>query len=171
MHVEADSRKLSRTRVRFSPPPTRIVMKIAVVSDEVYQVHGHVIQLIKDHGHEPVLFGALLSGHEESWVESALNGARAIQKGECDEGIFFCWTGTGISMCANKLAGIRAALCTDAETAKGARIWNHANVLALSNRLLSPDVAKEILNAWFSDYDRKKGAKGVSDLTSFEKSQ
>lgn len=146
-------------------------MKIAVVSDEIYQIHSHVIQLIKDHGHEPVLFGALLSGHEESWVQAALEAAKSIQSGECDEGIFFCWTGTGISISANKLKGIRAALCTDAETAKGARIWNHANVLALSNRLLSHDVAKEILNAWFSEYDQNKGKKGVDELRHFEQSQ
>ena len=73
-------------------------------------------------------------------------------------------------MTANKIPGIRAALCTDAETTKGARIWNHANVLCLSNRLLSQDVAHEILEAWFSDYDKVKGAKGVEELKALEQS-
>jgi ribose 5-phosphate isomerase B len=70
--------------------------------------------------------------------------------GQADEGIVFCWTGTGASIAANKVRGIRAALCHDAETARGARIWNHANVLALSLRVTSEALAKEILEAWFS---------------------
>lgn len=146
-------------------------MKIALVSDEVYPVHKVVIDWLKEQGHETVLFGALKSGQtEKSWVTPARQAAQAIQMGECQEGIFFCWTGTGISMVANKVPGIRAALCTDAETTRGARIWNHANVLALSNRLLAQDVAKEILTAWFEDFDTQKGAVGVDELRDFENS-
>lgn len=145
-------------------------MKLALVSDELYPVHKVVVSWLKEHGYEPVLFGALKSGEaESSWVTPATQAAHAIQTGECKEGIFFCWTGTGISMVANKTPGLRAALCTDAETARGARIWNHANVLALSNRLLSQDVAKEILAAWFEDFDRQKGSAGVNELIAFEK--
>jgi ribose 5-phosphate isomerase B len=129
-------------------------MKIAVVTDELYPIHTFVLDWLKSQGHEPILFGALQSNQDEV----------------CTEGIFFCWTGTGISMAANKVPGIRAALCTDAETARGARIWNHANVLALSNRLLSQDVSKEILTAWFEDYDAAKGAKGVAELRDLESS-
>lgn len=143
-------------------------MKIAIASDELYPVHQVVLEWLKQQGHEPILFGALKSNQEEPWVTTAAQAAQAIQDGACSEGIFFCWTGTGISMAANKVPGIRAALCTDAETARGARIWNHANVLALSNRLLSPDIAKEILTAWFTDYDPAKGAKGVSELKELE---
>src|SRR5690606_17179757 len=124
-------------------------MKIAVASDELYPVHSVILEWLKQQGHEPVLFGALKSNQEEPWVKVAAQAAQAVKDGICPEGIFFCWTGTGISMAANKIRGIRAALCTDAETARGARLWNHANVLALSNRLLNPDVAKEILTAWF----------------------
>lgn len=144
-------------------------MKIAVASDELYPVHSVVLDWLEFHGHEPVLFGALKSNQDESWVKSATQAAQAIKDGTCSQGIFFCWTGTGISIAANKIPGIRAALCTDAETARSARVWNHANVLALSNRLLSPDVAKEILNAWFADYDALKGAKGVAELAELEK--
>lgn len=143
-------------------------MKIAVVSDEVCDIHSHILHLIKDHGHEPVVFGALKSGHDESWVKAAYEAALAVQSGQCDEGIFFCWTGTGISICANKLTDIRAALCTDAETTKGARIWNHANVLALSNRLITEELAKEILAVWFAEYDKQKGLKGVQELQALE---
>jgi ribose 5-phosphate isomerase B len=143
-------------------------MKIAVTSDEPYPIHSFVLEWLQQQGHELVLFGALKSSQEESWVKSAWEAAHAIKEGRCDEGIFFCWTGTGISITANKLPGIRAALCTDAETARGARLWNHANVLALSNRLLSQGVAKEILNAWFETFDRAKGVKGVTELIDFE---
>lgn len=146
-------------------------MKIALVSDEFYPVHNVVIDWLKDQGHQLFLFGALKSGHvEDSWVSPACEAAQAIQRGKCQEGIFFCWTGTGVSIVANKFPGMRAALCTDAETARGARIWNHANVLALSNRLLSQDVAKEILTAWFEDFDRQKGSLGVEELISLESS-
>lgn len=139
-------------------------MKIAVASDELYPVHEVVIEWLKQHQHEPILFGALHSHQNESWVKTAQQAAQAIQQRECEEGIFFCWTGTGISIAANKCTGIRSALCTDAETARGARVWNHANVLALSNRLLSQDVAKEILVAWFDSYDKTKGEGGVMEL-------
>jgi ribose 5-phosphate isomerase B len=146
-------------------------MKIALVSDEFYPVHNDVINWLKEHGHETVLFGALKSEqNEKSWVTPACQAVCAIQAGDCEEGIFFCWTGTGVSMLANKVLGIRAALCTDGETARGARIWNHGNVLVLSNRLLTSDIAKEILTAWFEDFDKQKGASGVRELRDFENS-
>jgi len=146
-------------------------MRIAVTSDELYPVHPFVLEWLKQQGHEPVLFGALQSGQEECWIQSAQKAAQAIKDGQCEEGIFFCWTGTGISMAANKIPGIRAALCTDAETARGVRIWNHANVLALSNRLLSQDIAREILTAWFEGFDKAKGTRGVTALMDLEESQ
>ena len=103
-------------------------------------------------------------------MQAAYDAALAIVTHQCEEGIFFCWTGTGISIAANKIPGIRAALCTDTETARSARLWNHANVLALSNRLLSQDVAKEILAAWFTEYDSHKAEKDVAALKHFERS-
>ena len=144
-------------------------MKVAICSDELYSINQFVVKEVKKYGHDVVLFGALKSHKTESWAKTAQRAAESILKGECEEGIFFCWTGTGISMAANKLPGIRAALCVDAETAKGARIWNHANVLALSNRLLSADVAKEILKAWFETPCGTKGTKGVQDLNELDK--
>lgn len=146
-------------------------MKIALVSDDFYPVHDVVIEWLKENGHEFMLFGAFASRHiEQSWVIPTCQAIRAVQKGNCEEGILFCWTGTGVSIIANKMRGIRAALCTDAETVRGARIWNHANVLALSNRLLSQDIAKEILSAWFEHFDAQKGAAGVKELKNLETS-
>ena len=95
--------------------------------------------------------GALAEGESEiDWPLTSSRVAEAVVSGAVDEGIVCCWTGTGASIAANKVAGVRAALCGDAETARGARIWNAANVLALSLRATSEAVAKEILEAWFS---------------------
>lgn len=143
-------------------------MRIALASDEPYAVHTTLRQELERRGHEVVPFGAIASGKEEPWAEVAEAAAQAVARGECDEGVFSCWTGTGISMAANKVAGIRAALCTDAATAAGARVWNHANVLCLSNRLLSPDLAKEILAAWFETDTGDRGSDGVARLKSIE---
>ncbi|CDZ76296.1 Ribose-5-phosphate isomerase B [Legionella massiliensis] len=128
-------------------------MRIAVGSDEHYPVNDFVVKELARLGHEVILFGALKSGKEEPWIQAAQEAAEAVFHEHCEEGIFFCWTGTGTAIVANKIPGIRAALCTDAQTAAGARKWNKANVLVLSNRLLSQDVAKEILASWFGEVD------------------
>ncbi len=143
-------------------------MKIAVCSDELYPVNEFVVNELKRLGHEVVLFGALNSGNNELWIDVAKEAAESIQQRICDEGIFFCWTGTGISIVANKVPGIRAALCTDAPTARGARVWNRANVLALSNRLLTQDLAKEILNAWFEPVDDGEGDSVIDKIKDIE---
>lgn len=143
-------------------------MKIAVCSDELYPIHKFVVLELERRGHEVFRFGSFLSHKDEPYVEVAVKAAKLIKDGKCDEGVFFCYTGTGISIAANKVRGIRAALCTDAETARGARIWNHANVLALSNRLLSQDIAREILAAWFDTSLDERGAKAVKQLENVE---
>ncbi len=139
-------------------------MRIAVVSDEPYPVHEHVVDLLRQRGHFVERFGSLATGHEVAWASAAEAAALAIVGGECDQGVFFCWTGTGITMAANKVPGIRAALCGDPATAAGARVWNHANVLCLSNRTLSRDMAGEILAAWFDTSPGEQGAAGVDEL-------
>lgn len=143
-------------------------MKIAVCSDELYSVNDFVVQELEHRGHEVTVFGAIKSRKEEPWAKVAREAAETIVRGECEEGIFFCWTGTGISIAANKVPGIRAALCTDAQTTSAARIWNHANVLALSNRLTTPDLAKEILTAWFETPMDTKGKAGVDELNAMD---
>lgn len=143
-------------------------MRIALCSDEVYAVHALVEQGLLERGHEVLRFGALSVGAETPWALSAEQAALAVARGQCHEGIFSCWSGTGISIAANKVPGVRAALCTDPGTARAARRYNHANVLCLSNRLLSPDMAKEILEAWFEPFARELGAAGVADLLAVE---
>jgi ribose 5-phosphate isomerase B len=64
-------------------------------------------------------------------------------------GVVCCFTGTGVAMAANKVPGVRAALCIDAETARGARQWNDANVLALSLRLTTAELGHEVIDAFF----------------------
>ena len=123
-------------------------MKIAIGSDERTHLTDAVIQEVKKRGHEVSLFGPLID-KEEYWPKVARQVAESVIRGTADEGILFCWTGTGISLAANKVPGIRAALFGDAKTAKGARLWNDANILCLSLRATSEQIAKEILEAWF----------------------
>ncbi len=126
-------------------------MRIAVGSDERTHLTDVVVEELRKRGHELILFGPLAENDPDvDWPLTSRKVAEAVASGEADEGIVFCWTGTGASIAANKVPGVRAALCHDAETARGARVWNHANVLALSLRLTSEAVAKEILDAWFS---------------------
>jgi len=143
-------------------------MRIAICSDEPYPVHDVVRSLIEARGHSVTPFGSIASGKEAPWPEVAEQAAQSVAKGECDEGVFFCWSGTGISMAANKVAGIRAALCADPGAARAARIWNHANVICLSNRTLSSDMAKEILEAWFDTEQGDAGNDGVRRLAEVE---
>jgi ribose 5-phosphate isomerase B len=143
-------------------------MRIALCSDEPYPVHATVLALVAARGHEVTAYGALASATAEPWVDVAEHAALAVQSGVCTEGIFFCWSGTGIAMAANKLPGIRAALCVDPGSARAARIWNHANVLCLSNRLLSEDMAKEILEAWFETGMDEQGKDGVRRLQALD---
>jgi ribose 5-phosphate isomerase B len=140
------------------------IMKIALCSDEPYLVNDLCREELERRGYEVLCFGATKSGKEENWAEVARAAALSIKQGECDEGIFFCYTGTGISIAANKIPGIRAALCVDAQTAANARIWNHANVLALSNRLITSDLLKEILSAWFSTPIDPRAQAAVDEL-------
>jgi len=124
-------------------------MKLAVGSDERTHLTDRVVDELKTRGHAVELFGPL---RDENllWPDVAQQVAERVARGDADEGILFCWTGTGVSIAANKVRGIRAALCHDAETAKGAQLWNRANVLCLSLRATSEIVAQEILDAWFT---------------------
>ena len=103
-------------------------MKIAIASDEKTHLTDFVIEDLKKSGHEVQLVGSLL-GEALPWTLASEQLADVVARGEADEGVLFCYTGTGASIAANKVPGIRAALCADAQTAKGARWWNDANVL------------------------------------------
>jgi ribose 5-phosphate isomerase B len=117
-------------------------MRFLIGSDEDRPVITYLAKHLGERGHQAMVVPVI------SWGAMALDVARRVACGEFDQGIVCCWTGTGASIAANKVDGIRAALCGDAATAAGARKWNDANVLALSLRLLSEPVAGEILDAW-----------------------
>ncbi|HLF25587.1 MAG TPA: RpiB/LacA/LacB family sugar-phosphate isomerase [Anaerolineae bacterium] len=123
-------------------------MKIAVSADERTHLVDFILDELQKRGHEVKYFGPE-AGQEADWPKVTAQAAEQVTQGEADEAIVMCWTGTGCTLAANKIPGIRAALVHDAETATGARIWNHANVLALSLRATPEPIAKEILNAWF----------------------
>ena len=125
-------------------------MKISVGSDERNSVTDAVVEELQRRGHELMLHGPL-KDDAEHWPQVAREVAEEVAVGQAEEGVLFCWTGTGVSMAANKVSGVRAALCADAETARGARIWNNANLLCLSLRSTSEAVAIEILEAWFAN--------------------
>jgi ribose 5-phosphate isomerase B len=124
-------------------------MRIAVAADERTGVADAVVEELRRRGHDPILHGALTDDERPDWAWASETAARDVADGRADQGIVCCWTGTGASIAANKVTGIRAALCADAETARGARKWNDANVLALSLRTTSEALLEEILDAWF----------------------
>jgi ribose 5-phosphate isomerase B len=128
-----------------------MLMKIAVGSDERTGLTDALLEDLRARGHDLLLFGPLAPADPETdWPLTSGKVARAVADGIVELGVVCCWTGTGASIAANKVAGVRAALCHDAETARGARIYNHANVLALSLRSTSTAIAKEIVDAWLS---------------------
>jgi ribose 5-phosphate isomerase B len=124
-------------------------LKLAVGSDEKTVLTDFVVEELRKRGHKVELFGPL-KGQPMGWPDVGEKIALEVSNGRVDQGVLFCWTGTGVTIAANKVPGVRAALCWDAETARGARLWDDANVLAMSLRSVSPAVAKEILDAWFS---------------------
>jgi ribose 5-phosphate isomerase B len=124
-------------------------MRIAVAADERVGVAEAVIEELRRRGHEPIAHGALSPDERDDWAWASEAAARDVAEGRADQAVVCCWTGTGASIAANKVAGIRAALCGDAETARGARRWNDANVLALSLRSTSEPLLGEILDSWF----------------------
>ena len=143
-------------------------MKIAVGSDERTHLTDFVIDELKARGIELELYGPLAED-DIGWTEVAQRVAEKVKDGLCDQGILFCWTGTGVSIAANKVPGIRAALCGDAQTAQGARKWNDANVLAMSLRVTSQTVAKEILEAWFSADPKEEEKPNIEKVSEIER--
>src|SRR6187455_978621 len=125
-------------------------MRISVAADERTGVADAVVRELERRGHEPLVHGALSGEERDDWAWASEAAARDVAEGRAEQGIVCCWTGTGASIAANKVPGVRAALCADAATADGARRWNDANVLALSLRTTSEAVLGEILDAWFA---------------------
>lgn len=124
-------------------------MKVVLGSDERTALTDAVVEDLRARGHEVALVGPP-GGEAKEWAQVGREVGDAVAAGAAATGVLFCWTGTGASIAANKVRGVRAALCADAATAAGARRWNDANVLVLSLRLTSPDLAHEMLDAWFA---------------------
>jgi ribose 5-phosphate isomerase B len=124
-------------------------MRVSVAADERVGVAEAVVEELRKRGHEPIAHGALAEGERHDWAWASEAAARDVAEGRAEQAIVCCWTGTGASIAANKVDGVRAALCLDAQTADGARKWNDANALALSLRATSEAELAEILDAWF----------------------
>lgn len=126
-------------------------MRFSVAADEDTGVARRVADELERRGHVVCArHGALAESERDDWAWSSEIAARDVAEGRADHAVVCCWTGTGASIAANKVAGIRAALCGDAQTAAGARRWNDANVLALSLRTTTPALLEEMLDAWLA---------------------
>jgi len=120
------------------------VRRVAVGADDHSALVDALVARLEREGSEVVLPRPIA----DPWVDVGTAVGEAVASGRADLGVVVCWTGTGVSIAANKVPGVRAALCVDAATADGARRWNDANVLALSQRLTTPTVGEEILEAF-----------------------
>jgi ribose 5-phosphate isomerase B len=138
-------------------------MRVAVGADEQTQLTDAVVEDLRRRGHELVLVGPP-GGEDKQWAQVGHEVGALVASGSCDTAVLFCWTGTGASIAANKVRGARAALCTDAATAAGARRWNDANVVVMGLRLTSPEVAREVLDAWFSAEPDAAEADNIAQL-------
>ena len=147
-------------------------MRIALAADELTGVALALPNELRRRGHEPLLHGAYADAERPDWAWASEAAARDVADGRAEQAIVACWTGTGASIAANKVPGIRAALCADAQTAEGARRWNDANVLALSLRATSEAELREILDAWFSGSSSTEpdDVENISHLSEIERS-
>ncbi len=147
-------------------------MRIAVAADERSALADALLDELALRGHRTLLHGALAEGERDDWAWASAAAARDVAEGRAEQAIVCCWTGTGASIAANKVAGVRAALCGDAATAQGARRWNDANVLALSLRAVGAGVLGEILDAWFATQpsSQEEDAANVAHLRELERS-
>ena len=146
-------------------------MRIALAADELTGIAPGLPQELRRRGHEVIAHGAYTDDERDDWAWASERAARDVSEGRAEQAVVACWTGTGASIAANKVRGIRAALCADAQTAEGARRWNDANVLALSLRLTSQAQLTEILDGWFGGRasDDQEDAANVAHLEEIER--
>jgi len=144
-------------------------MRIVVGADDEGRVVDTVVDELRSRGHDVTVF------EREQWPDVAHKVAETVASGEADQGMLFCWTGTGTSMAANKVPGVRAALAWEPWIAEGARRWNDANVLVMSLKRVEPETAKEILDAWLSveepDADEAANIARLGELDRARKSE
>jgi ribose 5-phosphate isomerase B len=120
-------------------------MRIAYACDDENDTTRAVVDFLSATGHEVVR-----PTTSDRWPDLGEAVGRAVVGGAADFGIVMCWTGTGTAIAANKVPGVRAALAWDPWIARGARLWNDANVLALSLKRLAPDVAVEVVQSFLA---------------------
>src|SRR5947209_2111978 len=148
-------------------------MRVSVAADELTGIAQPLIEELRLRGHEPILHGAYLEDERPDWAWASELAARDVADGRAEQAIVACWTGTGASIAANKVPGIRAALCNDVRTAEGARRWNDANVLALSLRRTGLAELQQILDVWFAEKpsDDPQDVENIAHLTEIETSR
>jgi ribose 5-phosphate isomerase B len=125
-------------------------VRISIAADELTGIAPLLASELERRGHDTLAHGALNDAERDDWAWASEAAARDVAEGRAQQAIVCCWTGTGASIAANKVGGVRAALCLDAASAAGARRWNDANTLALSLRATSAAELAEILDAWFA---------------------
>ncbi|MGH2788978.1 MAG: RpiB/LacA/LacB family sugar-phosphate isomerase [Actinomycetota bacterium] len=140
-------------------------MRVALGSDERSPLTDAVVADLQRRGHSVVEVGPP-AGEDMQWAEVGRALGRLVASNDVDTGVLFCWTGTGSSIAANKVPGVRAALCTDSHTAAGARKWNDANVLVMSLRSTTPATAGEMLDEWFGTEPDPSEKKNIELLES-----
>ncbi len=136
-------------------------MRVALGTDEWTPLLAGLRSYLEGEGHVVVTVA-----DATDWPEAGASVGRAVTDGTAEVGVVCCTTGTGVSIAANKVPGVRAALCTDAETARGARRWNDANVLAFGLRLTSESVAREMVDAFLATPFDRDEARHVAEVES-----
>jgi len=119
-------------------------VRIIVGADDEGAIADTVVDELRRRGHDVTVL------ERSEWPDVAKRVAESVASGAADQGVLFCWTGTGTSMAANKVPGVRAALAWDPWIAEGARKWNDANVLVMSLKRTTEETARDILDAWLA---------------------
>jgi len=149
---------------------TKEAVTVAIGSDHAgFRLKEEIIRLLQEEGYAFRDFGTFT---EESvdYPDIALDVAKAVKAGEYQRGILICGTGIGIGIAANKMAGIRAALCHDTFSAKASREHNDANILTMGERIVGPGLARDIAGVWLkTDFAGGRHARRVQKIIDFEK--
>ena len=146
-----------------------IFMKLAIGCDHGgIELKLEIVKHLEERGIEIVDFG-IKEYQSVNYPEIALPLAKAVASGECDRGILVCGTGIGMSIAANKVKGIRAAVCSDHFSAKFTRLHNDANILCLGGRVIGPGVANEMVDLFIdTEYEGGRHATRVQMITDIE---
>ena len=142
---------------------------IAIGSDHAaYDFKIEIVNYLKEKGYECKDFGSEANVRAD-YPDYARLVAKSIQSGESDRGMLFCGTGIGMSIAANKVKGIRAAVCTEALSAELSRKHNNANILCLGARMTGIELAKRIVDVWLeTEFEGGRHQTRVDIISSIE---